>query len=108
MKDLLNNYSELHNFKQREGITVVGTSSVTAYRLERRLFRILESEISQSTALVVAKKSGFSVIEIEDMVEGKAYDLGERELEKALAAYENGGIVECLKSIDRASVSMDR
>lgn len=105
MKDLLNNFSELHNYKQQHGLAIVGASTVTAYRLERKLFRILESEISSETALAVAKKSGFSIIEIEDLVEGKAYDLGQKEIEKAISSYEKGGIAECLKSIDKAAVS---
>ena len=103
MKDILNSQSALHNFKQANGIYKVSANSVAAYKLERKLFRILNAEISATNALQVAKASGFSVIEIEDLIEGKAYDLGETQLLEAIEAFETGGIAACLKSIHLAN-----
>ena len=95
--------SDLHNFKQANGLYRVGANSVAAYKLERKLFRILDAEISPSNALQIARASGFSVIEIEDLIEGKAYDLGEKQLQEAIQAFEKGGIADCLKSIHQAN-----
>ena len=103
MSNILDSPSGLHNYKQANGIYKVSANSVAAYKLERKLFRILNAEIRPTNALKVAKASGFSVIEIEDLIEGKAYDLGETQLFEAIEAYETGGIAACLKSIHEAN-----
>lgn len=100
MENLLNSHSALHNFKQANGLYVVSPNSVTAYLLERKLMRILKTEITPTTARSIAKQAGFSIAEIEDIIEGKVYDLGEDALRLAIETYESSGIASCLKYLD--------
>jgi hypothetical protein len=100
MENLLNSHSALHNFKQAHGLNIADANSVSAYVLERRLMRILNAEITHKTVRELAKRVGLSIAEIEDIVEGKVYDLEEDALLGAIETYESSGIAACLKYID--------
>ncbi len=75
MENLLNSHSTLHYFKQANGLCTVNANSVTGYELERRLLRIQKTEVTPSTVKTVASECGLSYAEIEDLIEGKVYDL---------------------------------
>ena len=104
MENLLNSHSALHNFKQAHGLNPVSANSVGAYLLERQLLRILGAEITPMNCKSIAKASGLTRIELEDLTEGKVYDLPEEALLAALQAYRENGLGACLEVISKAEM----
>ncbi|MEM6268327.1 MAG: hypothetical protein AAF998_02765 [Bacteroidota bacterium] len=102
MSGLLDSYARLHKFKQGHGLNRGVPEKASAYVLEARLLRILESGISRDNIRAVAADCGMTKHQLEDLTEAKVYRLGLSALRGTLSAYQSGGIVAAIQYLENA------
>jgi hypothetical protein len=99
MPNLLDDYSGLHNFKQREGLNTVHPASVSDYMLERRLIRTLNLAAEHKGITKLAKKTRLGPIAVTDVVEDYCYRLETKNLRVAVQILDELDVYSCIRFI---------
>lgn len=102
MTDILDDFSALHNLKQREGLNPTNARNIQPYLDECEFRRKLRAAIEAMTIRQASKESGLGTFTIRELVEGKVLDLGVRALREAADILEKDGLVPCLKYLETA------
>lgn len=96
MPNLLDDYSGLHNYKQREGLIPVSADSVSDFILERRLIRTLYQAAENESITALAKKTGLPPMAVSDVVESYCYRLATENLRVAVQILDEQNTYQCI------------
>lgn len=107
MSNILDSFSALHNFKQREGLNPASAPTINLYIEERRLLRCLQALLLAEPLAEIAEKAGLAPIAVKDTVEDRIYQLAEEDLEFAVELMEDGCLYKCLRYIHRVTEKED-
>ena len=76
MPNLLDNFSGLYNYKQREGLNPVSADSVSDYILEQRLIRTMYKAAEKEGIVELGRATGLGPVTVSDVVETPCNDNG--------------------------------
>ena len=101
---LTDNFSKLHQYKVQRGLYKKESTGTSAYILECQLRRVISNALKETSAALIAQRSGITLRRFLLLVEKKLFTLDKEGLENALDAFDNGAIEDCIRSINNARI----
>lgn len=99
MMNILDNFSDLHNLKQREGLHPTQRGDLKAYVAERYLIRTISGAITFENTEEIAQQARLGPGSVRDCVEDYCYRLSTESLFEAVKILDEHGLIECVRYI---------
>lgn len=103
--DILDDFSALHNLKEREGLHRDTRRSVIPYLKQARFFRAVANGVSNASMLELEEDSGLTSWRIRELVEHVVREICEKAMNEAAEILDEHGIVPCLQYLNIAAIN---